>query len=328
MKKIQIAIVTNEGENSSRGDLQGARGIASAIGNLQAIEKIEITSGLLSEVYGDSGDYAAKLKRYFDENGAPDMLFATQELLSDKFNFLSGPNYRKTLVRRETNETYALRSQGVETVPHHITPELLDIEGQKFAQHYSDISGELVAIMYISQWRRERAILIRKMMSQMPRDREMTFFICTCGRTLSGEVNDYRAELQESIERYGLSIKVKLFDFNEERKQAVAYNPYAGLIANADHFLMLGTSRSIMSEILARGKTVHTDYAKAGRLYEDGFVHDVNETLAKGIGFQTRDVSPPDITQRIARQVLRDYSIKKRTLIGHYARKAASFIMK
>ncbi len=234
------------------------------------------------------------------DNGLPDVVFT----------FKNRDIYKGLYKIHDENENlsyYAYRNAEEELVAHHLTPEILEQEKQIFAAKHGDIQKRLVAIMHItSNDDRQESVSKRLIgMIKASDDPRTTIYISAMARTGIEIQQDFIKKLKTEIIEQGLSQSIDIQ--THDTKTNPDYNPYVGLIASADHFLVLGASMSIVSECLMSGKTVMlSSNNNHDNLIKRGICHRFENSEASE-GFPTRSMEPVNITEAVVDGLIRHY---------------------
>lgn len=224
-------------------------------------------------------------------------------------------------VRFILNETISSCPSSSEDVTglvcHHLTPDILDEQKKEFERQFPNIKGSLTAVFMGGRqpgpdYDRAAKILART----ADNEGGTTFFVCPSRRTRKG----YKT-LSKMLKRYsGIRTGVSALLLGPDtscvnkvtgtsfRKASKGFNPYIGLMAKADHIVVIGHSHSIFSEALYSGKTVHVLKGQnAGTLIKNRHPEHIAfiENLGPEDGFATKDVSRLNITSDVA-QTLAD----------------------
>ena len=114
--------------------------------------------------------------------------------------------------------------------------------------------------------------------------------------------------MQETEERQKIALKnISIIDIDYDN--AIRnYNPYLGLLANADHIVVAGQSFSLVSEALFTGKNIylyHPDEPYTHLTKEDYVAR--LETLNPNAPFPTHTMPPIDMTRQVAEAIIEDY---------------------
>lgn len=137
----------------------------------------------------------------------------------------------------------------------------------------------------------------------------MTVFICTSRRTEDSNYQNLKWRLEEIARKRGLEgrLKIKTYDFRENLGKADNFNPYIGLINEADHIVVGGESLSMLSEPLAVGKPaiIYEPGMSHGKLYKKGLVIDFKACSADTrFDADAPRIKPVNITEDITDRLI------------------------
>lgn len=236
------------------------------------------------------------------EHGKPDILLS-------RASYYSGMLTRITplMMVKDINESLSSDLLGDSSlVSHHLTPEIFDEHGKKFRDHYKDIKSPIIAVMLVNIWDTES--FAKKMVSKCAQhDEPLTVFICSSRRTDTGNYELLKRNIQEKAREKGLAdrLNVQGYNFGTEAGKVNTFNPYIGLIKEADHILVAGESLSMVSEPLAAGKRVMVHQAGHGytKLKKKGLVVDFDDCAAD-TRFETPSIDPVNITEDISNRLV------------------------
>ncbi len=266
--RAHIAVYIGNESDITRGDVNGYMGMANRIAEKLGGYFNVLRIDELAEKYGNGGisDEKDLLIAYCKDKGVPDLFF-TPKYPGGKTLSYMGDN-GSTVVLCEINEdvrrklgAFMPNSLPREIVPHNLSPAMLAYEGQRFAQEYAELPRPFIGINLVGMGTESSENLAKKLASLKEAYSEATFFICSCHRTSSPAYDDLSRPLKELLSgeepgRY----PVIDFDFQMQRDSHgldATWNPYKGLLDQADHIIVAGGSHSMTSEALLRGKTVY-----------------------------------------------------------------------
>ena len=307
-------------DEPTRGDCRAIQGVASAVaaktnGSLRTINFKEMKS-----VSG--ADHITDHKRCLEElmkkDGIPDIVIGVRNShdpnrdVIDVISKMDNPG--QTLVVTGNSPKLSGHYTGYdELVPHHLTPENLAREGQKFSETYGDrIDGDLVAVMLTSH---EQDNMIRKIAETArhtgDRSNPVTLFLCGCKRTSESFLEGFRNIIEQSSSGQDQSSQLNIITYH---MSDTADNPYIGLLDQADHIVVSGKSSSIVCEGLATGKSVFTTddshECEAGigmkKFRSKGFVKSFGGWDSDK-GFKTEKIDPINATQDVADGIIDDF---------------------
>lgn len=191
-------------------------------------------------------------------------------------------------------------------VAHHLTPEIMTEAGNHFDTLYPGIKRPLIAVMMASP--SENNAFLNNLQDIARTYPEATIFLCGCHRTSSDTIESADSTLKEIIKQHNRADTIDVITYRYEKDDSA--NPYRGLIARADHFVVWGDSHSLISEALYSGKSIHIvssyeDDKLRNRGYATPFA-----TAAKQGRFSTKAITPPDTTGDVAQAIINEH-IKK-----------------
>lgn len=290
-------------EDMNRGDSHGYLGLAQAIARKTNGELHRLDIPLLADLY-PALSYREACDAYVTDHGTPDIVMSREWFrLPDsmrKTSIFSISNVNEELSSRHARET--------RLVSHNITPERLAQEGAEFIRHHPGIDHPLVAVMMVHD--EESSSVARDLVALCDKFNRATFYVCSSPRTRENEFYAFqRRILREMADRdRSCDFKIRGYFLNGEKVDGNPYNPYVGLLDQADHIVVVGPSQSLVSEALASGKSVHiyNQVEKYNALQNKGLVHEFNRN-ALNHQFQTASVEPLNLTEQIADGIIRDY---------------------
>lgn len=288
-------------DDPTRGDSHGFKGIGLRMAQKLGGRFHYIEDKHLSEMYPGMPDPRQALSMYMDKHGKPDILLS-------RAHYYGGMMTRITplMMVKDINEGLSSDLLGdASLVSHHLTPEIFDEHGKKFRAHYKDIKSPIVAVMMVNIHDVEN--FAQHMIAKSAQHDELTVFICTSRRTYQDNYIKLKGRLEELAQEKGLGTRLKIegYNFHEHLGKENTFNPYIGLIKEAEHIVVTGDSLSMVSEPLAAGKRVmvfepgHT----YGRLREKGLVIPFNECAADK-RFETPQIEPVNVTEDIANRLV------------------------
>lgn len=298
-------------DDPTRGDSHGFKGIGQRMaqklnGRFHYLEDRHLNT-LYPGLRKDRG-----LKRYLEEHGKPDIVF-TRSSYAHRMMTRITPLMMIDLVNEHISSALL---QDDTLVAHHLTPEIFDAEGKKFRENYPDIKSPILAVMMVHIW--DTPEFAEKIVSKCAQHEEpLTVFICSSRRTESPHYTALKQEIEERARKKGLEgrLFIEGYNFAEEGRKENTFNPYIGLIQEAEHILVAGESVSMVSEPLAAGKRVmvHGANTEFTQLKRKGLVIDFSDCAAD-TRFETPRVEPVNVTEDVAdRLVDRFNAVAKRT---------------
>lgn len=305
-------------DDTARGDSAGRRGLGRNIAKKLGTKSLYADEKTLSALYPEMEDqpYDNKLEQFLLDNGAPDIVlgFSCANVLErigrPSEDVTSFSSYNESLSSQLLDEN--------QLVAHHLTTEMLKEAGAEFDQQHPTIKKPLIAIFIADQGDHEIKDFSKKLTAISSHYPEATIYICGCRRNDIGQQLKTKRLLTEEIEAQNLSDKVDVINWEFSR---TGYNPYKGLIARADHFIVWGNSQSLMSEPLFAGKTVHLhrSHIKSGALIEQGCVARFND-CAHDRPFMTKHFEPINLTDRLADKMIEKATTDRESSVRSFRR--------
>lgn len=301
-----VVLVYIGGDDPSRGDSHGFKGIGQRLAQKLAGTFHYLEDSHLAELYPEEQSTEAALKRYFADHKAPDIVLSRQW---DKYAMKGqNPLLCITSVNEGLSEDYLGEYN---LVSHHLTPELLESEGRKFREHYPALPHPLIAVMMVNvgnTWS-----FSKKLVEKCAAYPKATIFLCSSRRTRPENYAALAGILTDMIKERGMEqhIRFEGYDFNDGRTQQTLFNPYVGLLQEADHVIVCGWSQSLVSEPLAAGKPVMLYEARPhGSLQKKGLAFEFNACAARA-PFETGKIKPVNVTEDIAGVLARKFRQKR-----------------
>lgn len=327
-------------QNANRGDSKAAVGLSRLVAEMTGGQYVYVNQNMLDESFPNIPFIEDKLEQYCKKTKHPDIIIGP----GAKYKLPRKTRNKATLIVDEINEVLARKYSSIENlVPHHLTKENLMQAGEDFKKHYPQVKGPLIAIMmggsFFSNKLAESKKFADKLIDIASNYPEATFFLCPSHRT-GKTINDLKGQMRAALETK--SRRQAILDLGEKEafnsiaqetkplsdrirvlsvdyKEAVSesgYNPYLGLLNQADHIIVAGESYSLVSEALFTGKNIYVhcpdnDYSK---FKEKGYVSEINK-LDENAPFPTRPMPPLDSTHDIAKALTAKYE-KNRSPFG------------
>ncbi len=296
-----------------RGDSHGPLGIAARIaektgGTVEVLDKLR-----LEQLYPEL-EANLRLKNHFNVRGYPDFAFGVDRYES---GITQDPHLRsRTLFVTMINESIAnaleVKKPFYELCPHHLTPKELEYEGNRFATEYAELPrpffGVVIADPYMGRSIEKAA---KKLARQHWFHGQGTFFIVSCHRTEDSRYDKFVGILKDHLPERKKD-KFPVIEFNYRQKQRdfgmeTLWNPYKGLINQADHLVLLGSSHSMLSEMLMSGRRVFNAGVDLDRpAYKGGFLKKIFTSFSMW-RLQSPAITPPDLTAACADKMIGKY---------------------
>ena len=300
-KKKPVILVNVAYNDPTRGDVAGWKGLANGIaakvdGQVVYVDKQVIADSYPDEFNADNYDYKQYerlLARYLKPYGPPEYLFghnchdALHMLGQDPEDVL-----RVTNINEGLSKAY---SSNDKIVSHHLTPEIMKVEGELFDKMHPGIKHPIMSLFLVDgQHGDEFTMKIVKMMANYP---QATIYLCASRRTDKMTYERLKEKFANKIKELGGEDRIDLLGYAPKQN---AYNPYKGLIARSKHFVVCGYSLSMMSEALYSGRTVYLHGVEAPKLYHwRGMVRKFDKLSDRKIPF-SKEFEPLNITDHIA----------------------------
>lgn len=304
-------------DDPSRGDMHGFAGLARRIAHKLGGEAVFVDAESLALAHPGADSHLERLMAFFDKTAYPDIVFSkdadafTQERLKEKGT---------GLVVKSVNEKLSARiprpCDSPHMVAHHLSPDILQSEGAKFAREYGELPRPYIAVLVADCI--EPDADSEKLAEICRNYDEATVFVCTSRRSWRDFYEMFLENLKTLAAQSGMGERLHVvgYDFNfhqETYGPEGHYNMYPGLLDQADHLILTGYSGSIASEVLATGKVPFaTKHEWYGQMVADGLVASF-AACSPDKPLQTARVTPIDITADLA-----DY------LIGCHSRNRAA----
>ena len=312
-------------DDPSRGDSHGFKGIGMRMAQKLHGEFHYLENRHLVDLYPDISRPRDAFLKYLKDHGKPDIMLSRYGYYGDMMTSIS-----PRLIVSDINERLSDSLLGENSlVSHHLTPELLEEQGKQFRDNYKEIKTPLVAVMMVNLHDIES--FAQKMVSKGAAYEEgVTVFICTSPRTHQNNYANLKTRLEDPAAEKGLSGKLHISGYNfHEHVGQKTFNPYVGLIQEADHVVVAGESMSMVSEPLASGKPVYLYEPGHGysSLKKKGLAIDFNTTAAD-TRFNEHRIKAVNITEDITDRLIDKFnkSSRKHTgLLGWVQSKAAAF---
>lgn len=288
-----IAAYTAASERTS-GDEHGTLGLARHVtrllgGDLRVADEAE-----LSDPCHDA--LVQNVRSYTRAHGSPDIVLGFR---SKNFNYAA---YRPTVWVDAWNEYLTIDDPAMKGfVPHHINTAMLAHEGAEFRRRSPGLRGPLIAVFLTEGFGIDTQTPMDLLAEACADYSESTVFFCPYRYTSDHHYHNVLTAFRCALIDRGVGkdeVDIISPAFN------APYNPYLGLLAEADHRIMLGYSPSICSENMAAGRQMHvvtsnprteTDYIKcfssAQPIMEDKVI-----------------LPPRDVTEMVARQIVESFN--------------------
>ncbi len=306
--KKPVILVNHECDDPARGDARGRKGLAEAMGRSHGVDVLYADRNVLDVFYPDLSlqSYHVKLGRFLkDKNAKPVMVMGYN---CDLALLEAGVTPSSVPYCSDINDDLAIDYLGEgELVAHNLTADRLHEAARLFDVQHPELSGvTIISVMTAFQrsgygYENECDVFSEHMASMLAGVERGAIYICGTRRNDPSK----QAELQEALVRHlsqsGLyNVDVLNWSFTHD-----GFNPYLGLLTRAEHTILWGDSRSILSEALFAGKSVHSfSCSQSPQLEQAGFVW----SFLQCDQFATKDIIAPNITQQLADKLWDAYS--------------------
>ncbi len=231
-----------------RGDSQMAVGLAKICAEMTGGRYVYVDQKMLEAHFPKAKHYGARELMALKDFGAPDILIGVQGIraydMMDEKPIVSVHHIGESLSRKFCQHNM---------VPHNLNDQILAEEGAKFKKIYPDIKGQLVAVMLASPV--NAGPLAKRFVQLAEHYDDITFFICPGRRALGSERELEKAFWDTVVKNeFAPHMDVRCVDYEAIER---GNNPYLGLLANADHVVIAGSSYSMVSDALYMQKTAY-----------------------------------------------------------------------
>jgi len=285
-----------------RGDSKGAVGVARQVAKMLGGGYDYVDAQSLSQKFNQISGYDAQLKAYARQMQYADIIIGHEaKSLSAKFSA------QPVITEDRWNESYsaARSNNGQGLVAHDLTDAALAEAGLVFQNKVENIHGSLIGVLLggvISSGVDTAARSMSVMAERMGHD--VTFYLCPSRRT--GGMYDHYISYLKKMAKYS-RIDMQVMGMPYEEIANGGYNPYLGLLDQADHLALLGESGSLISEALYTKKPLYMSAPPfmADSLVAQGHIVDLCGTSEQVF----RKVLMPriDVTIGVAKSIAEEY---------------------
>lgn len=309
-KREPIILLNMQDNDPTRGDMHGYSGIARHMADIVGGRVETVDDDSLMQRYPDAKTPAGALSAYLEENGYPDIYFGKSSKRFQAHLLQNGTDYVVDIL----NETFArLFTDDGELVPHHLDAAELERAGAAFERDHPDCGAPMITLFMAAAFSENATQMAERLTDVLKHTPDATLFVCTSWRTDDDTFDAFMKKLKLHMDASGLRNHVETFELNAERAAGNDANPYRGLLHKSDHCIVWGESRSMVSEVLATGKTPYILEA------EDRFEHSIAKRLVKrldahpkGRALATDRIAPVDVTRDIADNLVGKYQNARR----------------
>ncbi|GEM_PF-1121899 len=325
-----IIMVSTIGDDDNRGDSHAYMGLARVVAEKLGGEYRHINDNTITAAYPTLQARDRALHEYFNDNGVPDILFSRfyhspqlwYPVYTEKQDDLFITKCPHIITAM--NESLTKKANGEDVlVSHHLTPSLLKAEGDKLLEAYPKIKdAPLITVMMADNTNYELAEALIPRLKDLP---QSTLFICSGRRTDGNHFNELMNSMAHEIGKHGVQNRVRVmgYDFQKEIQRPNTLNPYMGLIAQSDHIVICGDSRSIVSEALSAQRSLY--------MYQGAYSNHIEEMYSPLLRdriilpLNKRDAATPlathpvcirNPTEQTADRIIKDYKRNCRRQLG------------
>ncbi len=327
-------------DDPHRGDSKAAEGIGRTIAEQMKGQYVYVDATMRKKIFPRLRSIEARLRALLRRDGIPDIAIGT-----DTWNIKELTSKNAVYTVTSMNE-YLASDLGIkddDLVAHHLTPQLLSAAGTEFEKQYPWLPRPLIAVMVANSLGdgndKELALYLAHLAAAYP---QCTLFLCPSRRaagvqfrvhaSLSGifgkidkalagkgpnhtQFNSLPLHLKRIFRHMDKQsphsrLRGRTCTISPSYKKALSgYNPYLGLLANADHFIVAGDSYSIVSEALYTGKKVYVFEPgddRYDRLRKRGYIVDL-EDIDCLRPLPAKKIKPPDTTNCVAQAIINRY---------------------
>lgn len=248
--------------NPQRGDSHGAIGLANAVATQLQGHAVHVDDAMLARHFPDMNKLQDRIRALRARDGFPDIVIGlghcahddNDRYYEDIFEDSDCPTLRVSHLNEHIPGGYR---SGL--VPHHLDADTLHEEGRIFRAHYPDLPGPLIAVFVGNveeQLNSTREKIARKIVNAASHHGSCTLFLCHSWRMPQFELIATIGTLHGAIEGKGALSRIKLVTMDPQALKD-GYNPYRGLIDQADHAILWGSSQSMLAEIISQGRSLY-----------------------------------------------------------------------
>lgn len=304
-------------DDPTRGASHGAVALADLVAQKLGVKMLYVDQFMLEKSFPKTHSIAAQLPLLLAREGLPDILIGQY---STQITDVTGatPTFLIDTIMTTMATNLFQGGKMAEIVPHHVTPGVLHQAGQKFLARHPALKHPLTAIFVNTTAPTEESI---QMLADACRATEGTFYFCPSPR----RTDPYYYEMLTDGFAAACKGQNKEIVAADMRDVQLFYNPYLGLLDQADHVIVLGESRSVVSEALVDGRPVHVDWKPGTAEYfeerhyaaleNDGYVKCIYGQEA-GKPLDSAKLPPLNSTEAIADHIVREFdqAARMRTL--------------
>ena len=287
-------------DDPTRGDSRGSTGLARQIAQALDGRMLYIDRKMLDTHFPNTRRTEEQLQKLIARDGTPDIIMGTGGMQAT-----SATTVKPTMVVMRYNEY--LRHDSTKLVSHDLTPEILADAGREFRARYPDLPGKLFVVLMASFNKHNARDAMKHLARLCAHEDAATVFFCPSRRTDDYEYRSAVTDLREALAAHEAENRVRIEnpDFGPMRD---GFNPYRGLLDQADHALLLGDSQSIVSEAVANGRPLYLGKKseRYTKLQRKGYICTLDDKVAERPLPQGR-LAPISITARIAADLTAEF---------------------
>jgi hypothetical protein len=287
-------------DDPTRGDSRGSTGLARQIARQLNGRMLYIDRKMLDENFPNTRRTEQQLEKLIARDGTPDIIMGTFATTATMATTI-----KPTMVVTRYNED--LRHDPRRLVPHDLTPEILADAGRELRTHYPDAQGKLFGVLMASFNRHNACASMMRLAELCAHEQAATIFFCPSRRTINEAYLYILTELGDYLKKYGAESRTRIIALDFE-KMRNGYNPYRGLLDQADHMLLLGDSQSMVSEAITNGRPLYLGRAKESywRLKTRGYIHAFDDVSTEN-PMSLQRLAPISITEATASQLTAEF---------------------
>ncbi|MAH04456.1 MAG: hypothetical protein CL561_02740 [Alphaproteobacteria bacterium] len=297
-----------------RGDSRGAAGVGRIAAKLLDGRYEYVDADSLSKTFNHVSGYENQLAAYaeqINQAGGVDILIG-----STGEKFIELLEKKPVIIEGRFNEKFSESRAYMQDIPmglvsHDLSQDKLNKEGAAFDLHYPNIKGSLIAVMMGGACIDIHGI-VENIISKLKHETgPVTLFVCPSRRT-----EEYYQEFLDELALQRKDNFPELTVMGKEYNKAISsYNPYYGLLANANHIVLVGESGSMISEALYTGKPLHMAHmvhVQMSPLIDQGYIIDMAEVQDRP--FISPSMPRLDVTMEVASSIVLEYKEAKDAL--------------
>lgn len=187
-------------------------------------------------------------------------------------------------------------------VAHNLTRGALAQGAANFKKHYPEVKGTVLGVLMANPTIDRH--FCRHLASIAASYPEATIVLCGCNRTDSAVMRETTKNIKHFLKcgaKNPDSVQVISYEYKENDPK----NPYRGLIASADHLIVLGSSQSLISEALVRDRAAFVSQAGLSIALQTRGLTISFENCAHSQPLPVHPIRPVNVTRDIARAMIK-----------------------